>query len=1009
MVQKLLQSWLQRSLELWILTIFLHVIFLNSFCQKVLAQSEISRSFFSPFNTDDNWNTYLAENSNHITNCVTSDIFGGRFVFNSQTVITKTFILPPHYKLKIELNFWRLDPWNSFFYIVFVNGEKAISNNPNSSGTEICGSGSLGQVDTISKQMDHIGNSAVIIIVSRQASAYWGISDFKLSILNCPYLCDYCNSVGVCQIWYRVLTYFTTPTFTNGQGWLKDNAQYDSVLDCGFQYYGNFLTTQLASVNLILNDPHTRIKVAFIFLSVEITSSVTIEVNGDTQMYYFTTSLNTVANYDYLCGSDLKMTRIETLGPSSTSSTMTITIGVPTYLTTSLNTPYFGIRDFEVFTYQENKIIDYTLIHKNDYILTFEGFFSQQYNCVVGCSNCIRDLCIECFSGWNFDANSLECLPICGDQLILNYEECDDGNLYPNDGCYQCKFSCPLNCVQCEFGQCKICYHNYKLIDNYCQLSCLYEDEDSLIKYDIQIKEGHYCQIANFLTNAYLQHFIINTNLQFGDQDPQCQLQNYGIFAYQYNQCEYKEPPNCIISIFNDCELCMNQFERTFDGQCIPICSQGIYYRDEFPYNSFEFQFDSTFQSSRCQLECLECHNSFCFSCLQGWNLVDYRCDYQCGDGIIAMNSNEQCDDQNQDGGDGCYECKFECQQNCVFCNVHHECVICNEYFEIKDKNCIPICGDGFVVEGQEICDDGNDIQYDGCHNCENSCREHCQICDYQNCLDISDQADINPDSDNEIISICGDSIVTSFEQCDDGNDDPFDGCDLCLYSCPLNCKNCLQNLCEDCNRGFVKNGNDCQTLVEMGLNRIKKIVMMVITYLQMDAQICVIQKCIGHALRMISERVLVFKIYLLILNQYSQIKLIMSNMSNYNLLIKLNYQIHHKIQLKILKLNLLISILLIIISAMYQLMNLTIIASMRLFINYELKSQNNKQKILFYKFNQILYWLIKIIFKLIMIFLRFVSKTLLYQQLHKRRFPITLVLIIWLYLYSLEYQVLLF
>ncbi|CAK87306.1 unnamed protein product, partial (macronuclear) [Paramecium tetraurelia] len=813
MIQKLLQSQFQRSWELCIFQIFIHLIFLNKFCYKVLAQTEISRSFFSPFNTDDNWNTYLAENANHITDCVTSDIFGGRFVFNSQTVITKTFILPPHYKVKVELNFWRsvlfkflfrLDPWTSSYYIVFIDGEKAVSNNPNSSGTEICGSGSLGQTDSVGRQIVHMGNSAIIIIVSRQSSAYWGISNFKLSVLKCPYLCDYCDSTGICQQWYRVLTYFTTLTFTNGQGWIKDNAYYDNVLDCGFHYYGNFLTTQLATIGLILDDPHTRIKVSFLFLCVEITDSVTIEVNGDTQMYYSTPTLNTVADFNYLCGSNLKMTRIETFGSSSNSQTITITIGVPIIVTTSANTPSFGIRDFEVFTYQENKITDQKVIHKNDYILAFEGIFSQQYNCVVGCSNCIRDLCIECYSGWNFDTYTQECIPICGDQLILYEEECDDGNLQPNDGCYQCKFSCPSNCALCEFGQCKFCNNNYQLIGNLCHFSRKYEDKDSQIKYDIQSKEGHYCQISNFLINQYMLK-ILNARSRI-----------MSVVAYQYNQCDYRKPQNCKISVFNECQLCENLFDKTFNGQCIPICSHGIYYVEELLYNSIEFQFDNSYQCNLCQLECLECHNSFCFSCLKGWNLVDYKCEFECGDGKLALISNEQCDDQNQDSGDGCYECKFECEQNCIFCNVHLECAICNEYFEIKGKNCIPICGDGIVVEGLEICDDGNDIKYDGCHNCQYSCKENCQICDHQNCLDICDQGYYY--LENQCKSICGDSIVAFNEQCDDGNNDPLDGCDLCVHSCPLNCDNCQQGLCEDCNIGFIMNGNNCQDTCGNGI-----------------------------------------------------------------------------------------------------------------------------------------------------------------------------------------------
>ncbi|CAD8164874.1 unnamed protein product [Paramecium octaurelia] len=83
-----------------------------------------------------------------------------------------------------------------------------------------------------------------------------------------------------------------------------------------------------------------------------------------------------------------------------TSTSMTISIGTPIFATVSENTPYIGIRYFEVFSYYENKIIiDESLLHQDDYILEFEEIFSSQQNCVVGCRNCIRDLCVECFSG----------------------------------------------------------------------------------------------------------------------------------------------------------------------------------------------------------------------------------------------------------------------------------------------------------------------------------------------------------------------------------------------------------------------------------------------------------------------------------------------------------------------------------------------------------------------------------------------------------------------------------
>lgn len=48
-------------------------------------------------------------------------------------------------------------------------------------------------------------------------------------------------------------------------------------------------------------------------------------------------------------------------------------------------------------------------------------------------------------------------------------------------------------------------------------------------------------------------------------------------------------------------------------------------------------------------------------------------------------------------------------------------------------------------------------------------------------------------------IPICGDFLVVSGEDCDDGNSNPFDGCHNCKYGCDEFCKECLEGNCFDC------------------------------------------------------------------------------------------------------------------------------------------------------------------------------------------------------------------
>ncbi|CAD8135616.1 unnamed protein product [Paramecium octaurelia] len=45
----------------------------------------------------------------------------------------------------------------------------------------------------------------------------------------------------------------------------------------------------------------------------------------------------------------------------------------------------------------------------------------------------------------------------------------------------------------------------------------------------------------------------------------------------------------------------------------------------------------------------------------------------------------------------------------------------------------------------------------------------------------------------------CGDQIVQSTEECDDGNTTPFDGCNNCQYECAEGCSNCVKGICLNC------------------------------------------------------------------------------------------------------------------------------------------------------------------------------------------------------------------
>lgn len=160
----------------------------------------------------------------------------------------------------------------------------------------------------------------------------------------------------------------------------------------------------------------------------------------------------------------------------------------------------------------------------------------------------------------------------------------------------------------------------------------------------------------------------------------------------------------------------------------------------------------------------------------------------KCGDGSIT--GSEQCDDSNAKSGDGCSkECALEAGWKCDSMGL-----ACSA----------AACGDG-VIAGNEECEYAEGETVGG----KAGCSADCKIVSPYDCAQSAPFACTK--------TVCGNEVVERWEQCDDGNERPFDKC----YQCK-NEPTCDDGVCtsvcgdgqryddEACDDGNNKGGDGC-------------------------------------------------------------------------------------------------------------------------------------------------------------------------------------------------------
>ncbi|CAD8212862.1 unnamed protein product [Paramecium pentaurelia] len=273
--------------------------------------------------------------------------------------------------------------------------------------------------------------------------------------------------------------------------------------------------------------------------------------------------------------------------------------------------------------------------------------------------------------------------------------------------------------------------------------------------------------------------------------------------------------PGCMFFIQEICNQCYKGWNFIeLNNICQPQCGDKLIVGEEQCDDGNDISYDGCFECKfQCDQNCLVCQFGKCLECLSNFELNDdYQCLPVCGDQFLVPYTKEKCDDGNNLEGDGCYNCNFECDQGCNICYLK-KCLECQRGFQLIDNQCNPQCGDKIVIIDFEDCDDGNLIPFDGCFECKFQCFEGCINCQEGKCND--DQCEQGYRLiENECVSICGDQYVTLQEECDDSNNIEYDGCHNCQYQCPLNCFDCYQGQCLICDQQYelIKTGQ-CQEI----------------------------------------------------------------------------------------------------------------------------------------------------------------------------------------------------
>lgn len=310
----------------------------------------------------------------------------------------------------------------------------------------------------------------------------------------------------------------------------------------------------------------------------------------------------------------------------------------------------------------------------------------------------------------------------CGNSILEQGEQCDDGNLVHTDSCSNlCQ---PARCGDAIVQSGEACDDGNQINGDTCSNLCQSSRcGDSIVQMGEQCDDGNPSNTDACTTN-----------------------------------CQFSRCGDSIVQIGESCDDGNSVNTDACTNTCkAPTCGDGIIQYGEDCDDGNQNNADG------CSNSCQNAH---------------------CGDRIVQLG--EQCDDGNENNGDTCTNTcrKATCGDGIV--QTGEQCDDGNQISTDACTTLCQLarCGNG-VREASEECDDGNEVGTDGCSTscklpvCGNSVREEGEECDAG-----SKNSPVKPNAcrDDCQLAHCGDGVIDTGEECD-GSDGCTSQCTIAPLS----------------------------------------------------------------------------------------------------------------------------------------------------------------------------------------------------------------------------------